>query len=123
MIYHTRFAVITGNSDQKREACDRIDIIRVCDDYGSQMTTLFSPDMWDEFFAENTKRFVDLAHKHNCYYMQHSCGAAPFTVIQLPLSGNFAMLAPKLARRTGFRHQPFCTADKAASAADAASGV
>ena len=54
---------------------DRIDIIRVCDDYGSQMTTLFSPDMWDEFFAENTKRFVDLAHKHNCYYMQHSCGA------------------------------------------------
>lgn len=54
---------------------DRIDILRVCDDYGTQRSTLFSPEMWDEFFAENTKRFVELAHQHNCYYLQHSCGA------------------------------------------------
>lgn len=56
-------------------AGDRVDILRCCDDYGSQRGLLFSPTMWDEFFAENTKRFVALAHKHNCYYLQHSCGA------------------------------------------------
>lgn len=54
---------------------DRIDILRCCDDYGTQRGMLFSPAMWDEFFASNTKRFVDVAHKHNCFYMQHSCGA------------------------------------------------
>lgn len=54
---------------------DRIDILRCCDDYGTQRGLLFGPDMWDEFFAENTKRFVELAHKHNCFYLQHSCGA------------------------------------------------
>ncbi len=54
---------------------DRIDILRCCDDYGTQISLLFSPAMWDEFFAENTQRFIDLAHKHNCFYLQHSCGA------------------------------------------------
>ena len=54
---------------------DRIDMLRVCDDYGTQRGCLFSPKMFDEFFAENTKRFVDLAHRHNAYYLQHSCGA------------------------------------------------
>ena len=56
-------------------AGDRIDLLRVCDDYGTQRGCLFSPKMFNEFFAENTKRFVDLAHKHNCFYLQHSCGA------------------------------------------------
>ena len=54
---------------------DRIDILRCCDDYGTQSSLLIGPEMWEEFFAENTKRFVSLAHKHNCFYMQHSCGA------------------------------------------------
>ena len=54
---------------------DRIDILCCCDDYGTQQSLLFGPEMWDEFFAENTKRFADLAHRHNCFYLQHSCGA------------------------------------------------
>jgi len=54
---------------------DRIDILRCCDDYGTQRGLLFGPEMWDEFFAENTKRFVALAHEHSCFYLQHSCGA------------------------------------------------
>lgn len=54
---------------------DRIDILRCADDYGTQISLLFSPAMWDEFFMENTKRFVELAHKHNAFYLQHSCGA------------------------------------------------
>lgn len=52
-----------------------IDILRTCDDYGTQQSLLFSPSMWEEFFAENTKKLVNLAHKYGCYFMQHSCGA------------------------------------------------
>lgn len=58
------------------EACDgQFDILRVCDDYGTQNSMLFSREMWDEFFAENTKKLTVLSHKHGGYYMQHSCGA------------------------------------------------
>ena len=54
---------------------DRIDFMKVCDDYGTQTSLLFSVDMWEEFFAKNTKRYVKLCHEHNAFYMQHSCGA------------------------------------------------
>lgn len=54
---------------------DRVDILCCSDDYGTQRGMLLSPKMWDRFFARNTRRFVELAHKHNCFYMQHSCGA------------------------------------------------
>lgn len=53
----------------------KVDILRCCDDYGTQISTLFSTSMWKEFFAENTKMFAEQAHRHNAYYMQHSCGA------------------------------------------------
>ncbi len=52
-----------------------IDFLKCCDDYGTQISLLFSPTMWDEFFAKNTKRYVDLCHEYNAFYMQHSCGA------------------------------------------------
>jgi len=52
-----------------------IDILCCCDDYGTQISTLFSPAMWNDFFAENTKKLVQLAHRHGAFYMQHSCGA------------------------------------------------
>lgn len=53
----------------------RIDILRPHDDYGTQISLLFSVDMWREFFQENTKKLVDLAHQHGAFYQQHSCGA------------------------------------------------
>lgn len=53
----------------------KIDILRPHDDYGTQISLLFSVDMWKQFFEENTKKLVDLAHKYNAFYMQHSCGA------------------------------------------------
>jgi hypothetical protein len=52
-----------------------IDLIRPCDDFGTQISLLFSPTMWNEYFAKNTRKLVDLAHKYNCFYLQHSCGA------------------------------------------------
>ena len=53
----------------------RIDILRPHDDYGTQISLLFSVDMWREFFQESTKKLVDLAHQHGAFYQQHSCGA------------------------------------------------
>lgn len=53
----------------------RIDILRPHDDYGTQISLLFSVAMWRNFFQENTKKLVALAHAHGVFYMQHSCGA------------------------------------------------
>ena len=53
----------------------RIDILRPHDDYGTQISLLFSVDMWREFFQENTEKLVRLAHSHGAFYQQHSCGA------------------------------------------------
>ncbi len=53
----------------------QIDILKACDDYGTQRGLLFSTDMWEEYFKENTKKLVDLAHRYGAMYHQHSCGA------------------------------------------------
>jgi uroporphyrinogen decarboxylase len=58
------------------EAADgQIDIIRPCDDYGTQSSLLFSVEMWRDFFEKNTRRLVSLTHGYDAFYMQHSCGA------------------------------------------------
>ena len=53
----------------------QIDYLLCNDDYGTQISMLFSVPMWREFFKDNTKKMADLAHKYGAYYMQHSCGA------------------------------------------------
>jgi uroporphyrinogen decarboxylase len=53
----------------------QVDILRPHDDYGTQISLLFSTAMWQEYFKDNTQRLVDLAHQHGAYFMQHSCGA------------------------------------------------
>lgn len=53
----------------------KVDILRVHDDYGTQISMLFSLDMWRMFFRENTRKLVRLAHQYGAYYQQHSCGA------------------------------------------------
>ncbi len=53
----------------------KIDILRTHDDYGTQISLLFSMDIWREFYKENTKKLVDLAHSYNAFFQQHSCGA------------------------------------------------
>lgn len=52
-----------------------IDILRLHDDYGTQISLLFSPQMWEQFFKKNTEKLVNLAHKYGAFYQQHSCGA------------------------------------------------
>jgi uroporphyrinogen decarboxylase len=53
----------------------QIDILRPHDDYGTQISLLFSVDTWREFFEENTKKLAALAHRYGAFYQQHSCGA------------------------------------------------
>ena len=53
----------------------QIDILRPHDDYGTQISSLFSIPMWEDYFMENTKKLVNLAHKYGAFYQQHSCGA------------------------------------------------
>lgn len=52
-----------------------VDILRTHDDYGTQISLLFSTEMWQEFFQENTRRLVELAHRNGAFFQQHSCGA------------------------------------------------
>jgi uroporphyrinogen decarboxylase len=54
---------------------DRIDIYYFGNDFGSQNGLLFSRDMWLEFFRENYRRLIDLAHSHGLKVMVHSCGS------------------------------------------------
>lgn len=58
-----------------KAADGQIDILRPHDDYGTQISLLFSVDMWKDFFTENTKKLTTLAHKYGAFYQQHSCGA------------------------------------------------
>ena len=65
----------------------RIDILRPHDDYGTQISLLFSVDMWREFYRENTIRLVELAHRYGAFYQQHSCGAVAPLIPELIACG------------------------------------
>lgn len=65
----------------------QIDILRVYDDYGTQSSLLFSVEMWRDFFAENTRRLAELAHKHGAFFMQHSCGQVRSIIPELIACG------------------------------------
>ncbi len=67
LLEHYEKALIAGDG--------MIDILRIHDDYGTQVSMLFSVDMWKEYFMENLKNLVDLAHSYGAKLMQHSCGA------------------------------------------------
>lgn len=70
-----------------------IDILRTADDYGTQISLLFSPQMWEEYFAENTKKVVKLTHKYNAFFLQHSCGAVRGIIPNL-INCNIDILEP-----------------------------
>ena len=65
----------------------RLDILRPHDDYGTQISLLFSVEMWREFFSENTRRLVRLAHEYGAFYQQHSCGAVAPIIPELIACG------------------------------------
>jgi uroporphyrinogen decarboxylase len=44
-------------------------------DFGSQEALLMSRAMWREFYFENIRKLIALAHSHGLTVMMHSCGA------------------------------------------------
>ncbi|UCF95921.1 MAG: hypothetical protein JSV89_12115 [Spirochaetaceae bacterium] len=44
-------------------------------DFGSQNGLLFSRGMWREFYFENYKKLIGLAHRYGLKVMVHSCGS------------------------------------------------
>ena len=53
----------------------KIDVYFFGNDFGSQNGLLFSRDMWLEFYSENYRRLISLAHDHGLKVMVHSCGS------------------------------------------------
>ena len=59
------FSILKGN----------IDIWFFGNDYATQNGLLFSLEMFEDFFLENTKQLTELAKSHGLKVMAHSCGA------------------------------------------------
>ena len=53
----------------------RIDILRIADDFGTQISLLISPKLFREFARPRIQKLVDVAHAHNVKVMFHSCGS------------------------------------------------
>lgn len=51
-----------------------LDGVFAFDDLGTQASTFFSPDLFDEFFAPYDKRVIDKAHFLGMHFWLHSCG-------------------------------------------------
>lgn len=51
-----------------------IDGIFTSDDLGTQASTFFSPDLFDEFFVPYYKRVIDKCHELGIHFWLHTCG-------------------------------------------------
>jgi len=58
-----------------RQAADKIDMFFFGNDFGSQLDTLISPEMFDRFVMPAFKKFTDQAHRHGMKVLLHSCGS------------------------------------------------
>lgn len=50
------------------------DGIMFCEDWGTQLQTLISPEMWRDIFFPRTKKLCAMAHNYNMKVIMHSCG-------------------------------------------------
>lgn len=57
------------------EAGHKIDMFFFGNDFGSQLDTLISPEMFDRFVMPGFKKFTDQAHRHGIKVLLHSCGS------------------------------------------------
>lgn len=56
-------------------ARDRIDVVCLGEDLGTQNGPMVSLPVFDRFFRPRLQRFIDLAHFYGCRAMLHSCGS------------------------------------------------
>ena len=52
----------------------RLDGILTSDDLGTQTSTFFAPQIFDEFFAPYYKRVIDRVHELGMHFWLHACG-------------------------------------------------
>jgi len=58
-----------------QQAGDKIDMFFFGNDFGSQLDTLISPQLFDRFVMPGFQKFTDLAHKYGMKVLLHSCGS------------------------------------------------
>ena len=57
------------------QAAGKIDMFFFGNDFGSQLDTLISPEMFDRFVMPGFRKFTDQAHRHGMKVLLHSCGS------------------------------------------------
>jgi uroporphyrinogen decarboxylase len=85
MVYHPRFfrALINKVTEFYEAfikqmfdvAGNRIDFIRIADDFGSHEGLLISHEHWEELCKPAFERFLAEPRKHNVHFYMHSCGS------------------------------------------------
>ncbi len=74
------YALLGAIADQKIRQIQlyaeyiRPDAIKYQDDWGNQLATFISPQVWRELVKPHTKRIYDAIHDCGMMVMQHSCG-------------------------------------------------
>ena len=64
-------------------ADDRIEFLRIGDDYGSQNGLLIGPEMWRSRIGGTLREISAIAARHGAYHYQHSCGAVRKLIAEL----------------------------------------
>jgi len=57
------------------QAAGKIDMFFFGNDFGSQLDTLISPEMFDRFVMPGFVKFTEQAHRHGMKVLLHSCGS------------------------------------------------
>lgn len=63
--YYSRMFEVAGHM---------IDVFAIADDFGTQNSLLIRPELFDQYFSKRIKKLADLAHKHDIFFLLHSCG-------------------------------------------------
>jgi len=61
-------------NEAARRFGDRVNGIFLTDDWGTQLNTLVSPQVFEAFFLDRYRQLFDSIHGHNWHVMLHSCG-------------------------------------------------
>lgn len=75
----------------------KIDMFFFGNDFGSQLDTLISPEMFDRFVMPAFVKFTDQAHRHGMKVLLHSCGSI-YRVIPRLIDAGVDALHPIQAR-------------------------
>ena len=79
------------------QAAQKIDMFFFGNDFGSQLDTLISPEMFDRFVMPAFVKFTDQAHRHGMKVLLHSCGSI-YRVIPRLIDAGVDALHPIQAR-------------------------